>query len=362
MCFIQRKRQVQALLSFLCVFLVLCCVFLRPAVAAQGVLQGLTLCYQTVIPALFPILILVRLLLSGSASQILGLLLYPFVRLLGIKSKKASAAVLLGLVGGFCGGAKAIDTLYEQNEISAAQAQLLLCCTINAGLGFVVSGIGGRMLGSVAAGWLLFAALSVSSLVCGFAAKLFLPSSPTSSPALSSCVATPKTGFVAAVQGAVDATMMLCGFVVFFSFLIAILTPQNASSYVVFGISLPLEVTLACKTAAQSLSSMKLYACCAAISCMGMSVFAQVRALVSDQISVLPLLLSRLLHLPLSCALLYMLLRLFPIAISASATYTPLLRMPYGALTAVFLLCATFFCIFPTKTIYEPAKTRYNDT
>ena len=44
-------------------------VFLRPGAAAGGVLRGLSVCYETVIPALFPFLVLSRLLLESRAAS-----------------------------------------------------------------------------------------------------------------------------------------------------------------------------------------------------------------------------------------------------------------------------------------------------
>ena len=44
-------------------------VFLRPGAAAGGVLRGLSVCYETVIPALFPFLVLSRLLLESRAGS-----------------------------------------------------------------------------------------------------------------------------------------------------------------------------------------------------------------------------------------------------------------------------------------------------
>ena len=76
-----------------------------PGAAAGGVLRGLSVCYETVIPALFPFLVLSRLLLE-SAANALGLLLLPYTRLLGLHSTKAPAAMLCGVLGGFAGGAK----------------------------------------------------------------------------------------------------------------------------------------------------------------------------------------------------------------------------------------------------------------
>ena len=64
-------------------------VFLRPGAAAGGVLRGLSVCYETVIPALFPFLVLSRLLLESRAASALGLLLRPYTRLLGLHSPKA---------------------------------------------------------------------------------------------------------------------------------------------------------------------------------------------------------------------------------------------------------------------------------
>ena len=75
-------------------------IFLRPAAAAGGVLRGLGVCYETVIPALFPFLVLSRLLLESRAASALGLLLRPYTRLLGMRSPKAPAAMLCGVLGG----------------------------------------------------------------------------------------------------------------------------------------------------------------------------------------------------------------------------------------------------------------------
>ena len=56
-------------------------VFLRPGAAAGGVLRGLSVCYETVIPALFPFLVLSRLLLESQCrkrARPAAAALYPF--------------------------------------------------------------------------------------------------------------------------------------------------------------------------------------------------------------------------------------------------------------------------------------------
>ncbi|MFQ9991521.1 nucleoside recognition domain-containing protein [Ruthenibacterium lactatiformans] len=219
-------------------------VFLRPGAAAGGVLRGLSVCYETVIPALFPFLVLSRLLLESRAASALGLLLRPYTRLLGLHSPKAPAAMLCGVLGGFAGGAKAVDVLYRTGELTAAEAALLLVCTIGSGPGFVVSSVGALMLGSAGAGWLLLGAQLGASLVCGLAAALFvrlrkrgsiagrfraavacaaqtgkgMPAGRCSVPQKTQRRRPSQTGFFPAVRDSVNAIVMLrlCNAVLFF--------------------------------------------------------------------------------------------------------------------------------------------------
>lgn len=346
-------------------------VFLRPGAAAGGVLRGLSVCYETVIPALFPFLVLSRLLLESRAANALGLLLRPYTRLLGLHSPKAPTAMLCGVLGGFAGGAKAVDVLYRTGELTAAEAALLLVCTIGSGPGFVVSSVGALMLGSAGAGWLLLGAQLGASLVCGLAAALFVRLRKRGSMAgrfraavacaaqtgkgmpAGRCSVTQKTqpdavpsqtGFVPAVRDSVNAIVMLCGYVTLFSFFAAIAVPTGADASVRFWATLPLEVTSACRAACETASAWRTQLCCAALSVMGASVFLQVRALLAPRIPLLPLLLSRLLHLPLSLLLFGLLAKLFPMALSVGAQWdaSPLLavRMPPDVMLILFAMAA----------------------
>ena len=346
-------------------------VFLRPGAAAGGVLRGLSVCYETVIPALFPFLVLSRLLLESRAASALGLLLRPYTRLLGLHSPQAPAAMLCGVLGGFAGGAKAVDVLYRTGELTAAEAALLLVCTIGSGPGFVVSSVGALMLGSAGAGWLLLGAQLGASLVCGLAAALFvrlrkrgsmagrfraavacaaqtgkgMPAGRCSVPQKTQPDAVPsQTGFVPAVRDSVNAIVMLCGYVTLFSFFAAIAVPTGADASVRFWATLPLEVTSACRAACETASAWRTQLCCAALSVMGASVFLQVRALLAPRIPLLPLLLSRLLHLPLSLLLFGLLAKLFPRALSVGAQWdaSPLLavRMPPDVMLILFAMAA----------------------
>lgn len=368
-------------------------VLLRPAVAAAGVLRGLELCCRSVIPALFPFLVLSRLLLQSRAARGLGLALRPYTRLLGVQSARAPAAVLCGLLGGFACGARAVDDLYRAGALSAQDAALLLVCAIGAGPGFVVSGVGAQLLGAAGAGWLLLGAQTGASLLCGLAAALWLrarpraqgdrtPRSPAAFRRPAACCAAgaalrasaaggresadarhaeEPTGFVPAVRDAVQACLTLCGYVTIFSFFAAIAVPAGANALVRFAALLPLEVTGACRAACETASAFRTQLCCAALSAMGASVFAQVRALVDRDISLSPLLLSRALHLPLALLLLRALTALFPRALAAEAALDggllPAVRMPPDAMLALFVL-ALLACRTPRAGALRGAQKR----
>lgn len=365
------------------------CVLVRPAVAASGVLRGLTLCYETVIPALFPFLVVSRLILESPAAKWLGLPLRPYARLIGMRGEKAPAALLCGLLGGFACGAQSVDALYRAGELDRDGAARLLVCAIGSGPGFVVGGVGALMLGRAGAGWLLLAAQVGASLLCGVCAALFAAprrahtrlfardaaacvsfgaarapdaakaANPTKHPGGETMAAPARTaapaggsvakepppaGFVAAVQRAVSATVTLCGYVTLFSFFAAILAPAGAPPLARFCATLPLEVTAACRAACDTAGAHRSELCCAALSVMGASVFFQVRALTPPEISLAPLVSSRVLHLPLALLLFRLLARLFPDALAAGAALDaailPAVRMPPDVMAVLFVLAA----------------------
>ena len=80
-------------------------------VAAQAVREGLALCGGSVIPALFPFLVVSRLFVATGSAAALGRLLAPLTRrILGV-SGPGGTAVLLGLLGGYPVGAQTAGEL-----------------------------------------------------------------------------------------------------------------------------------------------------------------------------------------------------------------------------------------------------------
>ena len=316
------------------------CVLAEPQRAAQGVRDGLALCARTVIPTMFPFLVFSRLVLEGPGARWLGLLLRPFTALLGVRSRRSGAAVLCGLFGGFAAGAQCIGALRRSGEVGRRQAGLLLIAASVSGPAFVVGGVGG-MLGSTAAGWLLYASQAAAALICALAFSLFSRGEAPSPPRAGS--EGHSEGFAAALAAGVQSTCLLCGYVALFSFFTAVTLPASQLPLVRFAGAALLEVTTACRTAA-ALDG-RLYLCAAAISLLGASVFVQVRALAGSDVPLAPLAAARVLHLPLTLGFTALGARFLPGAVAASSGERLVaMRMPADAACVVFLLCALALC------------------
>ena len=212
--------------SLLCLLCLLFAVLLiqNAPVVAKGAVQGIRLCLQTVIPSLFCFMVLTCFLINSGLYRFLSLPLAWVTRRLFFLPPELGSILLLGMVGGYPMGAKAIASLLQQQKIDPRDAQrmMLYCCC--AGPSFIISAVGVQMFGSFSVGVLLFAVqLGVSvlfALVCALHCRLH-----SSRPA---AIADPHPvssvrplglgeAFVLSVAQSVEAMGQMSGFIVLFS-------------------------------------------------------------------------------------------------------------------------------------------------
>lgn len=188
--------------------------------AAQAVREGLALCGGSVIPALFPFLVVSRLFVATGSAAVLGRLLAPLTRrMLGI-SGPGGTAVLLGLLGGYPVGAQTAGELARTGAISRQEGQRLLLFCNNCGPAFALGVAGVGCFGSLRAGaWLWLIHVSAAVLTALLTRSTSSPegrTSPSAPQALSSA-------FPGAVRGAGEGMLHVCGFVVFFLVLLRVM-------------------------------------------------------------------------------------------------------------------------------------------
>ena len=309
-------------------------VLARPQAAVLGVSEGLARCYSAIIPALFPFFVLSQLFLESPVARLAGIPLRPVARSLGLE-RQSAGLLLAGWVGGFAVAAKGVGLQLRAGQLNRRQGQIALLACAAAGPSFAISAVGYLLLGSSRLGVCLYLAQLPACWLAALAARMLAKEQPREAPPSTSA---PGGGFAAAVSQGVNSTLTVCGYVIFFQLLYRLLAPADS-----WPLATLLEMTLGCSQAAL-LPTGQLTAAAVSISLLGLCAFAQIRALAG--ISVLPLLVSRLVHLPLMLAFTRLFVRLWPGETAAWAGSEPAailpFRMPKEAALVFFALAFAF--------------------
>ena len=262
-------------LLFLLIFL-----FLKQlSLINKGIYAALTLCARTIIPSLFPFLILTECLLSSPTAQsILCAISTPASRLLRL-SKAGGNCFLLGNLFGFPVGAKAVASYYQSGLLNKKEAERLLLFCGNASPFFLIGSVGGGMLNSLHTGvFLYFLQLFISFLIGVFSRRL----APSQEQLANTVIAKNKKGIAEIIQGASLQTLYICGYILFFSAISAALLPcLKSDTLAVFMVSL-LEIGNASALAAGIPATMSVAFCAFATSFSGLSVYFQTLDVIQD--------------------------------------------------------------------------------
>lgn len=180
--------------------------------------EALALCGQSVIPALFPFLVLCSLLVSLGFGELaapsLAGLMTPLFRLPGC----ASSALLLGLAGGYPIGAQTAAELYREGLLTQGEAERLLAFCNNSNPVFLISVLGAGVFGSVRVGVWLWLIHILSALLTGLAFRREGKCGPRQYPKREIPCQNLSlfTALVQAVRGGLAGMLSVCAFVVFF--------------------------------------------------------------------------------------------------------------------------------------------------
>ena len=215
------KNMAKAILS---IFL-LCILIFSAERVRTSCFDALLICGRLIIPALFPFLVLSAFITKLGIPGIFGRLIYPLAgRLYGISPYGASAMVM-GFVGGYPTGAAYIASLEAEELISADEGERLIAFCNNSGPAFIIGVMGLGVFHSAKTGLILYASHICSALITGLLFREKAKKFPIPQNHLDDAE-TSKT-IVAAVKQAVSSIINICGFVICFSVLIAIMDSGN---------------------------------------------------------------------------------------------------------------------------------------
>ena len=184
---------------------------------------GIDACMRVVIPSLFPFFVLSSLCIStGMAHSLSRLFALPMRYLFRLPSSCAPAFVL-GLIGGYPIGAKTAFDLYDGGACTAEECSRLLGFCSSCGPAFIFSAVGVSLFGSLRAGAVIYICHILSAVIIGVLSGFFYRGGiPQKSVAAHRGRLTPSA-FTSAVSSSFASMINVCGFVIFFSALMAFL-------------------------------------------------------------------------------------------------------------------------------------------
>lgn len=180
--------------------------------ALDGATEGLSLCFRTVIPSLFPFFVLSILL----TSSLMGCKCTFLTRLGKLFHIPAGAESLLipAFLGGYPIGAKTVAQIYQSGYIPKEDAQRLLAFCNNAGPAFLFG-----MMGSLfSARWMVWLLWTIHIFSAWIVSRFF----PVNTPSVSLRKGKPITP-EEAVSSSLRTMGQVCGWIILFRTLIAFL-------------------------------------------------------------------------------------------------------------------------------------------
>lgn len=327
-------------ISFIAVFLLT-----NPQEAIEACKNGLQLCANVIIPSLFPFFVLSGLIVNLGMVRYLDRLFEPIMRPLFGLSGACSAALALGMIGGYPIGARTALNLYESHQISKAEAERLLAFCNNCGPAFFFGVVGAGIFSSGSIALLLYLIHILASLLIGILLRLFRRTECTSSSHLRRSHAPAMrfpTAFTTAIKDSLTSTLNICAFIVCFTILIRFaflsgiidlcasalclflqpigLARSGAEALVVGMIELSSGVW-GLKDAAMSVSS-KVAMAAFILGWAGLCVHCQVLSFTGEStLSVRPYLAGKFLHGAISAVLVWLTYQCFPLKQSAPSCY-----------------------------------------
>lgn len=338
-----------------------------PADAMESAQNALILCQNTLIPSLFPFLVCSNLLLSlggdTAMSRLTQNVMMPLFKIRGA----GSIALTLGLLSGYPCGAMTTCNLYQSGAVSRGEAHRLLSFANNSGPLFIISAVGLGVYQNTKIGVLLYISHLLAALSVGFIGRFFSSNKNEHSHSITLAKKSPSK----ALPESVLSILNLCGYVVFFAVLYKMLQkcgvitilerffsflgmPSSVCALLSGGI---FEITTALKSAGCT----HLPAVAAIISIGGISVLFQTMSFTKKaSLSIKPYIIGKILAGGFSAFFMALLLRFFPVEISALSPLTKAKLMeypPYFVAFATSVFCFLYYFITLSLPVPQDGKS-----
>lgn len=343
---LRKPYSITALVGAISLFLVIS-LLIYPEHAFHSALRGLKIWWDVVFPALLPFFITSEILMGFGVVHFLGVLLEPFMRPVFNVPGTGAFVMAMGLASGYPIGAKLTARLREQELISRVEGERLVSFTNTADPLFMFGAVAVGFFHDVSLGVTIAIAHYLSSLALGVLMRFHEPKGQKTTIEKNMDAPLLYRAFLAmhearmkdgrsfgklmgdAITSSTNTLMLVGGFIIMFSVVIAILSkvgitailsaaitllfyplgiPSELSTSVIAGI---FEITLGSQVASQAPPEIpmvhKIAVAGAIIAWSGLSVHAQVASLLSKtDIRYKPYFYARIIHAILAGAITYL--------------------------------------------------------
>lgn len=213
----------------LCLGLGLLCATLAlmfwPQEAMEAAREGLELCYNVILPSLFPFFVLSALVVDLGLAGYIGRALEGIMRPLFNVPGACASAFALGFVGGYPVGARTALSLYQKGMCTKTEAERLLAFCNNSGPAFILGVVGAGVFASSRVGLLLYLAHAAASVCVGFLFRFYKREGKHWERRVSPTFEAERitVAFTGAIKNSFLSTLNICAFVVFFTVVIKLL-------------------------------------------------------------------------------------------------------------------------------------------
>ena len=222
----------QIIFAFMSLF-ALALVIRNSDVAIKYMGEGLRLCARTVIPSLFPFMVISDLVVKSGAVSIIGKRFNrPIKALFGIGGD-GGCAVLLGFLCGFPVGARAAVSMYERGKLSRSELERILTFSNVPSSAFIINAVGISLFGSRSVGVALYVFILLSALITGLLQNLIFKAKAKKGKKYDEYIQNtfPKENhtsisiseLTSSISDSATGMLKVCAFVVFFNAFVGIL-------------------------------------------------------------------------------------------------------------------------------------------
>ena len=314
---------------------------INPMASLEGAKNGLLLCYNLIIPSLFPFCVIALFMFKSGIVNFLSKILDTFTRKVFHLSGEQFCVFLMSFLAGYPVGIRLISELVSTDKISKEQGARMALYCVNAGPAFIIIAVGEGILRNRKLGVILFLANLLGTLILALLCERKNSPPPQVNQKEKPYI---SDAFVESVADAAKSVFSVCGWVLLFSALLATLNFNGVFRDTIYALCEVTNGVVFCKR--------NLLLVAAVLSFGGFSVHSQIYSIGK---SVAPkyvkFLIFRAFHAALSAAFLYLMLRVSGISVTTfSNGITPIRQnLSFSVAGAISLFLMSLFLILTTQ-------------